>query len=219
MIDGVAIIPVEGTLVQKLGTMQPACGMTSYDGIRACFLEALDDDAVCSILLDIDSPGGEVAGCLDLADEIFAARGRKPIWAMLGEVAYSGAYVIASSADRVLVPRTGSAGSVGVMTMHADFSAALTTQGINVTLITHGSHKADGNEFEPLPAEVLERIQAQIDAMGELLVRTVARYRGMTPVAVRATQAATYMGGEAVAVGFADVVASPSSVLAALSTI
>ncbi|HHX9043194.1 TPA: S49 family peptidase, partial [Yersinia enterocolitica] len=100
VIEGIAVIPVQGTLVQKLGTLRPYSGMTGYDGIRASFLTAINDDAVKGICFDIDSPGGEVAGCFDLVDEIYAARGAKPIWAILSENAYSAAYALASAADR-----------------------------------------------------------------------------------------------------------------------
>ena len=62
LVGPVAVIQVEGTLVQKLGTLRPYSGMTGYDGIRQNFLEALSDPAVEAIVLDIDSPGGEVAG-------------------------------------------------------------------------------------------------------------------------------------------------------------
>jgi ClpP class serine protease len=103
---GVAIIPICGTLVQKLGTLRPYSGMTGYDGIRANLSMALEDPAVEAIMLDIDSPGGEVAGCFDLVDAIYAARGTKPIWAILSESAYSAAYAIASAADHITVPWT-----------------------------------------------------------------------------------------------------------------
>ena len=219
VVDGVAIIPIEGTLVQKLGTLQPYSGMTGYDGIRQCLGQALGDDNVRAIMLDIDSPGGEVAGCFDLVDEIFYARGSKPIWAALDENAYSAAYAIASAADRVLIPRTGGAGSVGVITMHVDFSKALAKDGIDVTLITYGDHKADGSQYAPLPAGVRDRFQADIDAMGTIFVETVARNRGMSPTSVQATQAGCFMGPAAVGIGFADAIATPQAVLSALRTV
>ena len=132
--EGVARIPIEGTLVHKLGTLHPFSGMTGYDGIRILLKLALDDPDVQAIMLDIDSPGGEVAGCFDLVDAIYEARGSKPIWAVLTESAYSAAYAIASAADRIIVPRTGGTGSVGVICMHVDMSQALSKAGINVTL-------------------------------------------------------------------------------------
>ena len=213
---GVAIIPVCGTLVQKNGTLRPGSGMMGYDGIRANLSMALEDEAVRAIVLDVDSPGGEVAGCFDLVDSIYNARGEKPIWAILSESAYSAAYAIASAADRVVVPRTGGTGSVGVICMHVDFSKALGAQGVDVTLIQYGARKADGNEYKPLSKEALARFQADVDAMGELFVNTVARNRGMKAAAVRNTQATTFLGAAGVDIGFADSVMSPDAAFRAL---
>ena len=216
LVAGVAIIPVEGTLVQKLGSLRPYSGMSGYDAIRAGLSMALEDDDVRAIVLDIDSPGGEVAGCFDLVDTIRAARGQKPIWAILSENAFSAAYAIASAADRICVPRTGGTGSVGVICLHVDFSQALATDGIAVTLIQYGARKSDGSEFKPLGAEALARFQADVDTMGELFVKTVARNRGLKASAVRATEATTFLGAAGVEIGFADAVMAPDEAFAAL---
>jgi signal peptide peptidase SppA len=216
VIAGVCHIPIEGTLVQKLGTLRPYSGMTGYDGIRTNIATALADPEVDAIALDINSPGGEVSGCFDLAEAIYAARGRKPIWAILSECAFSAAYAIASAADRITVPRTGGTGSVGVICMHVDLSKALTAAGLTVTLITYGARKADGTETAPLSKVALDRIQADIDVCGEMFVNLVARNRGLTPAAVRATEAATYLGAEGVRIGFADAVSAPDAAFADL---
>uniref|UniRef100_A0A3B0MFS2 Signal peptide peptidase SppA n=1 Tax=Arsenophonus endosymbiont of Trialeurodes vaporariorum TaxID=235567 RepID=A0A3B0MFS2_9GAMM len=107
VLDGIALIPVQGKLVQRLGTLRPFSGMTGYDGLRQVFLAALNDSEVNGICLDIDSQGGEVAGCFYLVDLIYNSRGQKPIYAVLSECAYSAAYAIASAADRIYVSRTG----------------------------------------------------------------------------------------------------------------
>lgn len=206
--EGAAIIPVRGTLVQRNG-LHPYSGMTGYDGIRAKFLDAVGDKAVKGIVLDIDSPGGEVAGVFDLADTIYAARGAKPIWAILNEVAYSAAYCLACAADTVTLPRTGGAGSIGVIAMCVDMSAALDKAGIVVNVITHGKRKADGNEFQPLPKEARDRFQADIDTIGVLFEETVARNRGIQPGAVRDMEASTFLGQAAVTMKLADRVAAP----------
>lgn len=213
---GVAVLPVYGTLVQKLGTMRPWSGMTGYDGIRANLSLALEDEAVQAIVLDVDSPGGEVAGCFDLVDAIYSARGTKPIWAILSESAYSAAYAIASAADRVVVPRTGGTGSVGVICMHVDFSKALEAGGITVTLIQYGDRKSDGQPVIPLSEAALQKFQGDIDAMGELFVKTVARNRGLKVAQVRATQANTFLGAAGVEIGFADAVMAPDAAFRAL---
>jgi len=216
VVNGVALISIEGTLVQKLGTLQPYSGMTGYDGMRALLSMALEDKAVRAIALMIDSPGGEVAGCFDLVDAIYSARGRKPIWSILSENAFSAAYAIASATDRICVPRTGGTGSVGVICAHVDMSKALGAAGVQVTLISYGERKGDGNEFMPLDPDALAAMQADVNAMGELFVVTVARNRGISAARVRATQAATYMGAAGVNVGFADAVMAPDEAFRSL---
>lgn len=216
LVGPVAVIPVHGTLVKKLGSLRPYSGMTGYDGIRQAFLSALTDKRVKAIMLDVDSPGGEVAGCFDLVDTIYSARGDKPIWAVLNEGAYSAAYALASAADRIVVPRTGGVGSIGVIVMHVDMSKALTNQGLKVTFITYGEAKADGHSEIPLSPEAAERIQDEVDQMGELFVTTVARNRALSPGKVRATQAATYMAAQGVKLGLADEVLAPDAAFRAL---
>ena len=211
VLAGVACIPVQGTLVHKLGTLHPYSGMTGYDTIRANLSLALADPRVKAILLDVDSPGGEVSGCFDLVDSIYSLRGMKPVWAVCSETAYSAAFAIASAADRVVVPRTGGVGSAGVICAHVDFSRALDAAGINVTLITYGKHKADGNEFQPLSSETLARFQADVDYMGGLFCDTVARNLKMSVANVRKTEAGTFMGAKAVSAGFAHAVMSPEA--------
>lgn len=216
LIAGVAVIPVTGTLVQRLGTLRPFSGMMGYDGIRQNFLTALTDPEVQAIALDIDSPGGEVAGCFDLVDAIYAARGEKPIWAILDENAYSAAYAIASAADHITVPRTGGTGSIGVICMHVDWSRALDANGLTVTFIQYGDRKADGHPEKPLDPAALARFQADIDTMGELFVTTVARNRGLPANVVRGTEAATFLGDAGIALGLADAVMAPDAAFRAL---
>ncbi|MCM2569713.1 S49 family peptidase [Achromobacter xylosoxidans] len=207
----VACIKVQGTLVQKLGSLRPYSGMTGYDGIRQSILSAHADPAVEAIVLDVDSPGGEVAGCFDLVDTIYGLRGDKPIWAILTESAYSAGYAIASAADRIIVPRTGGVGSIGVIVMHVDLSKALTASGVAVTFITYGSHKADFRPELPLSEAALSSVQAEINTMGELFVGTVARNRNIAPESVRDTQAACFMGAAGVGLGLADAVMAPDA--------
>jgi signal peptide peptidase SppA len=216
VVQGVAIIPIQGTLVAKLGSLHPYSGMTGYDGIRVMFLTALRDPDVEAIVLDIDSPGGEVAGLFDLADTIFAGRATKPIWSILNENAYSAGYALASAAERICVPRTGGTGSIGVIAMIADMSKALSEAGITVNVIQFGARKADGYPELPLAPEGRARFQADIDTLGSLFVRTVARNRGLKPNDVIATQAMTYLGADGVKIGLADIVASPDAAFRSL---
>lgn len=218
VLAGVAVIAVEGLLVQKLGSLRPWCGMTGYDGIRQNLLTALADPEVRAIVLDLDSPGGEVAGCFDLVDTIFAARGTKPIWGICAEAAYSAAYALASACDRITLPRTGGVGSVGVITMLVDLSRSLDEAGITVHFVTYGAQKAEESraELTGVSDELLGRIQARIDEAGELFVGTVARNRGVSPDSVRAQQAACFNGATGVTQGLADAVMAPDAAFRAL---
>jgi signal peptide peptidase SppA len=211
LVEGIAVIPVHDTLVQKNGTIRPYCGMTGYDGIRQAYLFALDDPEVKAVAFDVDSPGGEVAGCFDLVDTIYETRGTKPIWAILNEAAYSAAYAIASAADRMIVPRTGGTGSIGVVCCHVDWSKALDKEGITVTFIQYGEFKTDGSAEKPLGTEAQKRFQADIDQLGELFVETVARNRGISSDKVRGTKAGTFLGQAGVDLGLADAVMAPDA--------
>jgi signal peptide peptidase SppA len=208
-IAGIGVIPIEGTLVAKLGCLTPWSGMTGYDGVRRSFLAALDDPAVRGIVLDIDSPGGEVSGVFDLVDTIWQARGVKPIWAILTECAYSAAYALASAADRIVVPRTGGTGSIGVVCLHVDWSRALDTAGLTVTLIRSGERKLEVNEYEPLSKAALAALQADVDEIAALFCATVARNRGLDAGAVGDLQGATFLGDAGVAIGLADTCQAP----------
>ncbi len=211
VIEGIAVIPIQGTLVQKLGTLRPFSGMTGYDGIRQSFLTALYDPEVKGICLDIDSPGGEVAGCFDLVDTIYHARGTKPVHAILTENAYSAAYALASAADCICVPRTGGVGSVGVIVMHVDWEQKIKEDGLRVTIITYGERKYEGNPYVKLSEQAQQAIQKDVDTIGQLFVATVARNRGIAKKIVQDTQAACFMAAEGVRIGLADHVITPDA--------
>ena len=211
VVAGVALVAVRGTLVQKSGSLRPWSGMTGYDGLRQAFLTAITDPQVKAVVLDVDSPGGEVAGCFDLVDAIYESRGDKPIWAILNEVAFSAAYAIASAADRIIVPRTGGTGSIGVICMHVDFSQAIEKAGMKVTIVKDGDKKADGRPEIPLSDSAYGDILADIETMGALFRNTVARNRGLAAAQVKAFQAGTFLGELGVTAGLADAVMAPDA--------
>jgi signal peptide peptidase SppA len=208
VLDGIAVIEIAGVLIHRGGWIGQSSGQTSYEGIAAQIEAAANDPSVRGLALEIDSFGGEVAGVFDLADRIRAIRGSKPVWAFVAEHAFSAGYALASQADRILLPRTGSVGSIGVVVMHADLSGQLDQDGVRVTLIHSGQHKVDGNPYEPLPKAVRDDIQREIDVLRFLFAETVAAGRAgrLSQEASLATEAATFRGTDAVAAGLADAV-------------
>lgn len=211
VVDGIAVIEIAGTLVHRGAWIGQSSGLTSYEGIAAQIDAALADPGVRGIALDIDSFGGEVAGAFDLADRIRAARAQKPIHAFVAEHALSAGYVLASQADRIILPRTGAVGSVGVVALHTDMSGALDQKGIAVTLIHAGAHKIDANPYEPLPQAVGDQMQRELEVVRFLFAETVAAGRGdrLTQAAALATEAAVFRGADAIAAGLADELADP----------
>jgi len=208
IVDCIAVIEVSGLLVHRGGWIGQSSGQTSYEGIAAQIDAAARDPAIRGVALEIDSFGGEVAGVFDLADRIRALRATKPVWAFVAEHAFSARYALASQADRILLPRTGAVGSIGVVVMHADLSGQLDQDGVRVTLIHAGAHKVDGNPYTPLPDAVRDDVQREIDVLRFLFAETVAAGRGarLSQETALATEAQTYRGADAIAAGLADEV-------------
>ncbi len=217
--DGVAIIPVLDTLVNRGAWLDSRSGLTSYEGIAAQLRAVGSDPEVRSVLLDISSPGGEAAGMAGLADLVRSVRQTKPVTAFVNDMAASAAYGIASAASKIVISPTSILGSIGVVMLHADRSGELAAQGVKPTLIFAGSHKVDGNPFEPLSDAVRADLQASVDAHYRQFLDTVAAGRGrkLTADMARATEARTFIGGEAITLGLADRIASFDEVLASLS--
>lgn len=204
--NGVAIVPVEGSLVHKSGYIGAESGVMGYDGIAAQLDDAAKNPMVKGVLLDVNSGGGEVSGCESLAQKI--ATFNKPIWAISNELAASAAYWLASAANKVHITNTAEVGSVGVVIVHADFSKQIEAEGMKITIIHSGANKVDGNPYEALPDSVRLDFQSQTDSLRQLFAGAVAKNRGMKLDAVLGTEARVYRGDEAVKIGFADKVSS-----------
>lgn len=198
----VAVIPIMGVLTQR-GSWY---GM-SLESIRASLRNRLADSGTRAIVLEFDSPGGEVFGIDELATEIRNARGVKPIVAVANPLAASAAAWLAAQADELLVTPSGEVGSVGVYATHVDLSRALDQAGITVTLVSAGAGKTSGNTFEPLSEEARAETQADVDRYYSMFARAMAKGRGVTVDTVRSDwKAKMYGAKDAVANGLATAV-------------
>ncbi|HFM1870899.1 TPA: S49 family peptidase [Escherichia coli] len=218
VVNGIAVLPVTGTLVHRLGGMRPFSGMTGYDGIVACLQQAMADSQVRGVLLDIDSPGGQAAGAFDCADMIYRLRQQKPVWALCNDTACSAAMLLASACSRRLVTQTSRIGSIGVMMSHVSYAGHLAQAGVDITLIYAGAHKVDGNQFEALPAEVRQDMQQRIDAAHRMFAEKVAMYTGLSVDAVTGTEAAVFEGQSGIEVGLADELINASDAISVMAT-
>lgn len=211
LVDGIAIIPIEGTLAHKYGELDPYSGITGYDGIATKLREAMADDDVRGIWFDINSPGGEVAGCFDLADEIAANRkssGGKPIWCFANEMACSAAYALACSGDKLFTPRTGIVGSIGCYILFVDWTDALSADGLKVTFFREGDMKARGSGLEPMDDETAVKLQSSVKATRDLFAKHVATHRRISVKGVLDTRSDWFDAADALSLGLVDGVMS-----------
>ena len=185
VIGTTAILPIFGTLIPRANLMSEFSGGRSVEKLTADFRTLVDSQDVKAIVLDINSPGGSVHGIQELAQEIFEAREKKPIVAVVNPVAASAAYHLAAMASEIVVTPSGEVGSIGVFAMHEDFSKFDEKLGVKVTLISAGRFKTEGNPFEPLSDEAKVAIQEVVDDHFDVFVRNVAKGRGVNVNAVR----------------------------------
>jgi signal peptide peptidase SppA len=212
VLGSVAVLPLYGVIAPRAAQLNNVSGPsgTGCDAFAQMFRQALADPAVGSILIDADTPGGRVDGVPELADEIRAARGKKPIVGISNTMCGSAGYWILSQCDEVVVTPSGEVGSVGVYCAHEDLSAALEQEGVKITLISAGKFKTEGNPFEPLSEEALAAIQADVDAYYSMFVAAVAKGRGVAVDDVKSGfgQGRMVMAKDAVRAGMADRVAT-----------
>jgi capsid assembly protease len=215
-VERIAVVSVVGTLVTRSGYLDAESGLSSYAEVGDAIAGAMSDPIVRGVILDIDSPGGEVGGLFDLVERIGASKAAaaKPLWAVANESALSAAYAIASAADRLYVTRTGEVGSIGVVAVHVDESGADAKAGLAWNFVFAGDQKIDGNAHEPLSARARTAIQADVNRLYEQFCGLVAANRRLTPEVVRSTQAAIYRGELAVRAGLADRVGTLDAAIA-----
>jgi signal peptide peptidase SppA len=214
--ENISVIPVLGSLVHRTHGLDAMSGLTSYEDIRKNFRAALEEKSD-AILFDINSPGGEAHGLMDLVDEIYEARGDKPIYAVANEAAYSAAYAIASAADKIFLSRSAGVGSVGVIAIHRDQSKFDESVGMKYTPVYAGARKNDLSPHHPLSTEARDFLKEEVERHYQMFVDTVARNRGIPVSKVKSTEAGLFTGDSAVAVGFADEVRPFVSTIAGIA--
>lgn len=212
--DGVAVIPVTGPIFRRANAFSEISGATSVQVLATDLHLALDSEDVSAIVLEVDSPGGEVAGISELADMIYAARGRKPIVAYVDGTCASAAYWLASACDEIVATDTAVIGSIGVVRAVPNPGA---TRSADIEIVSNVSPNKRPNVRTEEGRAVY---QAEVDALADVFVSRVARNRGVSVDAVLADfgQGGCLIGAGAVAAGMVDAVGSLESVIASHSS-
>lgn len=215
MREGVAIVPVQGPLMHHADPFG-----ASYDDLLDSVGAALEAKPV-AIVLNVDSPGGVVAGCFATALEIRrrADAAGIPLLAFVDGAACSAAYALACVAGRIVVSPTAQVGSIGIIDALTDATAAAAQQGLRFTVIGSGDRKTDGNPMTAPTPEAIAAAQARVDGLAEVFFAHVAAARPrLTVDELRALEARTAHGAEAVALGLADEVGTLNDLLASIAS-
>lgn len=206
IVDGKAIVPLHGVVLKKSMGMEGESGMVTTLNIENTLKNAVENRAVNSIILDMDSPGGTVDGVMEMAALIYELRQYKPIIGYANGLMCSAMYWIGAATERLYTYDTSHIGSIGVYMMHVDQSSYNDKEGFKVTYIKAGKFKTVGNPHESLTDESKAVLQKNVDDIYDLFIKDVAKYRGKTEEYVRENMAdgKVFMGREAVEVGLVD---------------
>lgn len=185
--NGVAVLPICGTIMKKAGMMEETSGGASIDRISREFDRLLADSAVEAIVLAVDSPGGEGFGVPELAEKIFSARSDKRVECSIDpEMASAALWIgMAAGKGRVNCLKSGWVGSIGVYMCHTDLSQWSESSGVKYDYISAGEYKTEWRSDKPLADETRAYYQAQVDSIYKEFIDDVARFRGTTQKDVR----------------------------------
>jgi signal peptide peptidase SppA len=211
IVNDTAIIPIQGVIAKKMNLFTQISGGASTHLVGRDIKEALADDSIKSILLDIDSPGGTVDGTQELGDIVFAGRDKKPIIAYSDGMIASAAYWIGSAADKIYISGdTIDIGSIGVVASHVDYSEWEKKVGIKTTEIYAGKYKRIASDTKPLSKEGKQYIQDQVDYLYSIFVDQVAKNRGVSSEKVLKDMAdgRIFIGKQAITAGLVDGVST-----------
>lgn len=218
-VGAVAVLPLYGVIAPRMNAMTQMSGGTSAQQFGAAFRQAIESPDVSAVVLDVDSPGGSVFGVEELAATIREARGTKPIIAVANTLAASAAYWIASQADELIASPSSQVGSIGVLAVHVDTSAAEERAGIKTSYIATSKFKAEAAPGTPLTAEAREMMQKLAGGYHRAFVADVARGRGVSRAAVEEGfgEGRVVAARDAVKAGMVDGIGTLDQVIARLA--
>ena len=161
--DGIGVVTIEGPMLRKPDVFDRVLlGATDSEEIGAALREAGDRADIKAVFLDIDSPGGTVAGTPELAATVKSVNDRKPVYAFSSGLMASAAYWIASQARAIYATPSAQVGSIGVVQAVIDDTAALHAEGIKVEVFSVGKYKAMGAPGTPLTDDQRDLIRSNL---------------------------------------------------------
>jgi hypothetical protein len=182
----VAVVPLRGVISPRASMVENSStgGGTTAEGFAATIDQMADDDSVKAIIVDADTPGGNVLGVDEASAAVAAVRGRKPIVVQVSGYLASAGYWIGASADEIVLSPSSAVGAIGVRMAYDDLTAKLAKDGIAREIIAAGKYKGEGL-LGPLSDETRAYMQGRADDYYAMFVDRVAAGRGVTAANVR----------------------------------
>lgn len=215
----VAVIPMAGVIAPRMNLFSDMSGGTSFESLSKQLAAAVSDPNVKTIVFDVDSPGGNVAGATEFAREVLKARTQKRILAHANYLMASAAYWPMACATEVIASPSAQVGSIGVYALHDDMSEALSKLGVKREVFAAGKYKGEGVDGGPLSEDARAHVGALIESFYGRFVGDVAKGRGVSPADVRKGygEGRAVNADDALACGLVDRIATFADTLARAS--
>lgn len=181
----VAVLPLYGVMMPRASLMAAMSGGVSAEQFGADLEAAASDPEIAAIVIDADSPGGNVAGITELAGILRDVAARKPVAVVANHLLASAAYWSTAGATEIVATPSAIVGSIGVIAEHQDLSGQMEQRGVKTTLITAGKYKAEGHPYGPLEDDTRAEVQGRVDETYGVMVRDIGKGRGVSPEVVR----------------------------------
>lgn len=182
---GVALIPIYGVIAPRMNLFSEMSGGTTFESLTGELRAAMANPDVATIVFDVDSPGGNVAGATEFAREVMAARTQKPVIAQIQYLGASAAYWAIAGATEIVAAPSAMVGAIGVYTMHDDISEALAKLGVKREVISAGKYKAEGADGGPLSDEAKAHLRGIVESSYTRMVTDIGNGRGQKASAIR----------------------------------
>ncbi len=194
--DGIGVVAIEGPILRKPDLFARIFfGATSSEEIGEALREAAGRPDIKAVFLNIDSPGGTVAGTPELATAVASLNKQKPVYAFSSGLMASAAYWVASQATAIYATPSAQVGSIGVVQAVIDNSTALDKAGIKVEVFSVGKYKAMGAPGTPLTDDQRELINSNLaEIAGEFHAAVLAKGRS---IPAEAMEGQTFSGKQA----------------------
>jgi signal peptide peptidase SppA len=216
----VALIPVYGVLAPRMNLLSEFSGGTTFEALTQQLQAAIANPEVKTIVFDVDSPGGNVAGATEFAREVLKARTQKPIIAQAQYLMASAAYWVMSCATEIVAAPSAKVGVPEVYALYDDLSEALKLEGIKREVIFAGKFKPDGVDDGPLSDEARAHIKALCESFYSYEVADIAKGRGVKESDIRNGfgEGRILTAADALALGMIDKIGTLADTLARVMT-